>query len=58
MKIDCISLRKIFNSRGEETAEAIIFSKDKVGIGSSPSGASVSSKEAKLINLDIGIKNF
>ena len=58
MKIDCISLRKIFNSRGEETAEAVIFSGNKIGIGSSPSGLSVGSKEAKILDLDTGIKNF
>jgi enolase len=58
MKIDCINLRKIFNSRGEETTEAIIFSDDKVGVGSAPSGASVSSKETKLVELEEGIKKF
>ncbi len=58
MKIDCINLRKVFNSRGEETTEATLFSGDKIGIGIAPSGASVGSKEAKLINLDEGIKNF
>jgi len=58
MKIDCIALRKIFNSRGEETAEAIIFSGNKFGIGSAPSGLSVGSKEAKSVDLDKGIKNF
>jgi len=58
MKIDCISLRKIFNSRGEETTEAVIFSGNKIGIGSSPSGLSVGSKEAKILDLDTGIKNF
>jgi len=58
MKVDCVSLRKIFNSRGEETTEAIVFSGNKVGVGSSPSGASVSSKEAKLVDLNEGIKNF
>lgn len=58
MKVDCIDLRKIFNSRGEETVETTIFSGDKIGVGSAPSGASVGSKEAKLLNLDEGIKNF
>ncbi len=58
MRVDCISLRRIFNSRGEETTEAIIFSGDKIGIGSSPSGASVGSKEAKLVDLNEGMKNF
>ncbi len=58
MKVDCISLRKIFNSRGGETTEATIFSGSKIGVGSAPSGASVGSKEAKLINVEKGIKNF
>lgn len=58
MKIDCIGLRKIFNSRGEETTEASIFSGNKIGIGSAPSGASVGSKEAKFISLDEAIRNF
>ncbi len=58
MKVDCIGLRKIFNSRGEETTETTIFSGDKIGVGSAPSGASTGSKEAKLLNLDEGIKNF
>jgi len=58
MKIEHISLRKIFNSRGEETIESTIFSNNKIGVGSAPSGASVGTKEAKLVNLDKGIKNF
>ncbi len=58
MKVDCIGLRKIFNSRGEETMETTIFSGDKIGVGSAPSGASTGSKEAKLLSLDEGIKNF
>ncbi len=58
MKIECIGLRKIFNSRGEETIESTIFSNNKTGVGSAPSGASVGTKEAKLVNLDAGLKNF
>ncbi|RLJ00071.1 MAG: hypothetical protein DRP06_02565 [Candidatus Aenigmatarchaeota archaeon] len=58
MKIKCIGLKKIFNSRGEETIESTIFSNNKIGIGSAPSGASVGTKEAKLVDLDTGLKNF
>lgn len=58
MEINQIQVKKIFNSRGEETTESLICSKKNFGIGSAPSGASVSSKEAKLIKIDEGIKNF
>ena len=58
MEITCIYLRKILNSRGEETSEAVVFSDNGYGVGISPSGASISSKEAKIIDTDTGIKNF
>lgn len=58
MKISNIKVNKILDSRGEETIEVEIFSEDLKTSASIPSGKSVGSYEAKVLDFETIQKNL
>ncbi|MDI6708144.1 MAG: enolase, partial [Candidatus Thermoplasmatota archaeon] len=59
--IDKLKIRKIFESRGNETVEVEVFTSKGFGRASAPGGASVGKHEAVAYpknNIELGIKQF
>lgn len=61
MKIEKAKIRKIFDSRGNETVEVDIFSSSALGRAAAPAGASIGEHEVIAYpknDLELGVKQF